>query len=100
MILAAIAVPNFIAMQARAKEAAVKSNCHTTQLAAEDFGQHRQPAPAVAGRSGHGQVAERVTDQWKREVMQVRYHNPADLARAADVVIDDLLELRGKVVAL
>jgi prepilin-type N-terminal cleavage/methylation domain-containing protein len=36
-ILAAIAVPNFIAMQARAKEAAVKSNCHTTQLAAEDF---------------------------------------------------------------
>jgi prepilin-type N-terminal cleavage/methylation domain-containing protein len=36
-ILAAIAIPNFIAMQARAKEAAVKSNCHTTQLAAEDF---------------------------------------------------------------
>jgi prepilin-type N-terminal cleavage/methylation domain-containing protein len=36
-ILAAIAIPNFIAMQARAKEAAVKSNCHTVQLAAEDF---------------------------------------------------------------
>ncbi len=36
-ILAAIAIPNFINMQARAKEAAVKSNCHTTQLAAEDF---------------------------------------------------------------
>jgi len=36
-ILAAIAIPNFIAMQARAKEAAVKSNVHTTQLAAEDF---------------------------------------------------------------
>ena len=36
-ILAAIAVPNFIAMQARAKEASVKSNCHTVQLAAEDF---------------------------------------------------------------
>ena len=36
-ILAAIAIPNFINMQSRAKEAAVKSNCHTVQLAAEDF---------------------------------------------------------------
>ena len=36
-ILAAIAIPNFLNMQARAKEAAVKSNCHTVQLAAEDF---------------------------------------------------------------
>lgn len=36
-ILAAIAIPNFINMQARAKEAAVKSNCHTIQLASEDF---------------------------------------------------------------
>ena len=36
-ILAAIAIPNFINMQARAKEASVKSNCHTVQLAAEDF---------------------------------------------------------------
>lgn len=36
-ILAAIAIPNFIAMQSRAKEARVKGNCHTVQLAAEDF---------------------------------------------------------------
>ena len=36
-ILAAIAIPNFINMQARAKEASVKSNCHTVQLAAEDW---------------------------------------------------------------
>jgi prepilin-type N-terminal cleavage/methylation domain-containing protein len=36
-ILAAIAVPNFVRMVANAKEAAVKSNCRTTQLAAEDF---------------------------------------------------------------
>lgn len=36
-ILAAIAIPNFINMQARAKEASCKSNCHTVQLAAEDF---------------------------------------------------------------
>ncbi len=36
-ILAAIAIPNFINMQSRAKEASVKSNCHTVQLASEDF---------------------------------------------------------------
>lgn len=36
-ILAAIAIPNFIAMQDRAKEAKVKSAAHTVQLAAEDF---------------------------------------------------------------
>ena len=36
-ILAAIAIPNFISMQDRAKEARVKSVAHTVQLAAEDF---------------------------------------------------------------
>lgn len=36
-ILAAIAIPNFISMQNRAKEASVKSNMHTAQLACEDF---------------------------------------------------------------
>ena len=37
-ILAAIAIPNFIAMQDRAKEGSTKANMHTTQLAAEDWG--------------------------------------------------------------
>lgn len=36
-ILAAIAIPNFMSMQDRAKESSVKANMHTTQLAAEDF---------------------------------------------------------------
>jgi prepilin-type N-terminal cleavage/methylation domain-containing protein len=36
-ILSAIAIPNFISMQSRAKEASAKSNAHTSQLAAEDF---------------------------------------------------------------
>ncbi len=36
-ILAAIAIPNFIAMQDRAREASVKSNMHSFQLAVEDF---------------------------------------------------------------
>jgi prepilin-type N-terminal cleavage/methylation domain-containing protein len=36
-ILAAIAIPNFISMQDRAKEAKVKGGAHTVQLAAEDL---------------------------------------------------------------
>ena len=36
-ILAAIAIPNFMSMQDRAKESSVKANMHTTQLTAEDF---------------------------------------------------------------
>ena len=37
-LLAAIAIPNFIAMQNRAKEGSTKANMHTLQLAAEDYG--------------------------------------------------------------
>ncbi|HEY3156792.1 MAG TPA: type II secretion system protein [Candidatus Eisenbacteria bacterium] len=36
-ILAAIAIPNFIAMQDRAREASVKANMHSFQLAVEDY---------------------------------------------------------------
>lgn len=36
-ILAAIAIPNFMSMMRRSKEAVVKSNCHTVQLAVEDW---------------------------------------------------------------
>jgi len=36
-ILAAIAIPNFVEMQARAREASVKANMHSMQLAVEDF---------------------------------------------------------------
>src|SRR5438477_11019564 len=37
-ILAAIAIPNFIAMQNRAKEGSTKANMHTLQLGSEDYG--------------------------------------------------------------
>ena len=37
-VLAAIAMPNFIAMQNRAKEGSTKTNMHTFQLTAEDYG--------------------------------------------------------------
>ena len=36
-ILAAIAIPNFIAMQDRARESSLKANMHSFQLAIEDF---------------------------------------------------------------
>jgi len=36
-ILAAIAIPNFASIQARAKEAATRANMHTFQLTAEDY---------------------------------------------------------------
>ena len=49
-ILAAIAIPNFIAMQARAKEGSTKANMHTFQLAAEDYGvQNDGTYAALAG---------------------------------------------------
>jgi general secretion pathway protein G len=51
-VLAAIAIPNFMAMQDRAKEGSTKSNMHTFQLAAEDEaiqnGQYASSAGAVA----------------------------------------------------
>jgi prepilin-type N-terminal cleavage/methylation domain-containing protein len=48
-ILAAIAIPNFIAMQVRAKEGCTKSNMHTFQLAAEDYGVQYGAYAATAG---------------------------------------------------
>ena len=37
-ILASIAIPNFVAMQSRAREGGLKSNMHSFQVAAEDWG--------------------------------------------------------------
>jgi len=36
-ILATLAISSYMSMQSRSKEARVKGNCHTVQLAAEDF---------------------------------------------------------------
>ncbi len=36
-ILTTIIIPNYIDMTRRSREASVKSNCHTVQMAAEDF---------------------------------------------------------------
>jgi len=50
-ILAAITIPNFINMQSRAKEAAVRSNCNTLRLAAEDFAVQNLGSYATDGTS-------------------------------------------------
>lgn len=50
-ILAAIAIPNFMSMQDRAKESAVKSNMHTLQLTSEDFSTRNDGVYAVDGTS-------------------------------------------------
>src|SRR5260221_12538506 len=47
-ILAAIAIPNFIAMQNRAKEGSTKANMHTFQLSAEDYGVQHDGTYATA----------------------------------------------------
>jgi len=47
-ILAAIAIPNFIAMQDRAKEGSTKANMHTFQLSAEDYGVQNDGAYAAS----------------------------------------------------
>lgn len=48
-ILAAIAIPNFISMQDRAREGSVKANMHTLQLATEDFAVQNDGTYPVAG---------------------------------------------------
>src|SRR5258705_140857 len=50
-ILAAIAIPNFIAMQDRAKEGSTKANMHTFQLSAEDYGIQNSGAYAANAAS-------------------------------------------------
>ena len=47
-ILAAMAIPNYVNMQYRAKEASTKSNAHTLQLAVEDYAATHQGIYSVA----------------------------------------------------
>ena len=57
-ILAAIAIPNFMRMQQRAKEASVKANMHTFQLAVEDFSTLSSGAYANDGTSQTTETGE------------------------------------------
>jgi prepilin-type N-terminal cleavage/methylation domain-containing protein len=56
-ILAAIAIPNFISMQDRAREGSVKANMHTLQLAVEDFAVQNDGVYPVSGTDDAAVVA-------------------------------------------
>lgn len=47
-VLASIAIPNYIAMQQRARESTVKANMHQVQLAMEDFSVQNEGAYPTA----------------------------------------------------
>lgn len=57
-ILAAIAIPNFMRMQQRAKESSVKGNMHTVQLAVEDFSTLNSGAYAADWAVATGETGE------------------------------------------
>jgi prepilin-type N-terminal cleavage/methylation domain-containing protein len=50
-ILAAVAIPNYLSMQHRSKEAVVKTNMHTIQLTAEDYNVRKDGQYPVNGAS-------------------------------------------------
>lgn len=57
-ILPLIAIPNFLSMRTRAKEASLKSNMHTLQLAAEDFSTMAEGAYPATINATVGQVVQ------------------------------------------
>lgn len=61
-ILAVIAIPNFATMVSRSKEAAVKSNCHTIQLAAEDFALQNDGVYAADVENSQTMTGKTLTD--------------------------------------
>jgi len=66
-ILAAIAIPNFIAMQDRAREASVKANMHSFQLAIEDFAVKNTGTYPVAGDNA-AVLANLPSGNWPKNV--------------------------------
>jgi len=55
-VLAAIAIPNFVSMQNRAKEGTTKANMHTFQLSAEDFAILHESAYAATAAEVAGMI--------------------------------------------
>lgn len=80
-ILAAIAIPNFVSMQSRAKEAAVKGNLHTIQLGFEDFSVLSDgiyPVAAADTYGGAGTTLESLLPDWDGVVGGDFPRNPFD----------------------
>ena len=75
-ILAAIAIPNYVAMQTRAKVGAIKSNMHTFQVACEDFSAQSNGAYSTTADS----IAARLSAEFK---------NPFNYATGKDKAWED-----------
>ena len=69
-VLAAIAIPNMVAMQDRAKEGSTKANMHTFQLSAEDY--------AIQNEATYGQTAGAVAAMIPTS--GTAFRNPFDLS--------------------
>ena len=61
-IIAAIALPNFVRLMANSKEAGVKSNSHSVQVAAEDFATQNDGVYAADLSSTTGVSGETILD--------------------------------------
>ena len=89
-ILAAIALPNFMAMQDRAKESAVKSNVHTIQLAIEDH--KTNTSVNTLGAKPSGFLTYPVPPTITQAVVHGSMKNPFDTTKigaASVMAIDD-----------
>lgn len=75
-ILSAIAIPNYIRMQIRAKVGAVKSNMHTFQMVCEDF--------AVQSFGAYPTMADSVADHLSGD-----FNNPFDSSSGKDKAWED-----------
>jgi len=82
-ILAAIALPNFVRMMGNAKEAAVKSNSHAVQVAAEDFSAQNDGVYAADLSSTTAYSGETIIDMLPQNS---RMENP--FTRAASEPVD------------
>jgi len=80
-ILAAIAIPNFILMQHRAKEGSTKANMHTLQLAAEDY--------AVQNDGVYTADAEAAGSAGLGGALPVNFRNPFDATTGPDNAYED-----------
>ena len=81
-ILAVIAIPNRSTTSARAMAAAVKSNCRTIQLAAEDFAVQNDGAYAVDVDNSQTLSGKTITDRFPNGML---LDNPFTKARTQPV---------------
>lgn len=96
-ILAAIAIPNFMSMQDRAKEGSVKANMHTAQLATEDFSTQADgvyPADIIttveqANPLAAGNIKQIFLAGDANNLLPANYKNPFTADITAPIVDDD-----------